>query len=982
MKVNRDASYNVFMNSAEALDWLGTRIKRIRHQPLHPGGRIKLHLFEHATSEERAHPRLRVELPPADDPAPRHILDEVESPHNAQQLHILVEQHLREYAGYLNADDLEPDAGPEGSKHYYRNSIRAQRIAQFFTEARALLDQVSETWEDDERDRARYSLHVFEDEAYAGDVRYDDSDTGTYHSYGHDDPFVHYLEQTLASLPAPGSKPFAVLTAGQRRAVRNQRRQLLRHLDFLMRNKYAYHGITETDIETSLGGFLIDRNSRQIVSEDPGSNETLVPRYELLRIDPKCAHAQAGAWIYRDEDGYKLADHSDVEVKSTDIRRRPVDTEQLTFRRAPKSPHLRKGIRFDWDRNGYVQPGKVQWVSWAGHCDIKAIMESFGLTLAAKPSLYEYRSDTGGIEHYDHTHLLEMLASVMELGSVYRHADESGLLQRGVQRFGGFRNDSRPDRLQFRGLAKGKHFRWPLGGRPDTFTVTEIEFDDGLANMGTAFFHHLPDVDNIRFSPNPRYIKTVEGDYNLIDVTGTRLKVRVEMDGFDADTGYPTTATETIELDMREGSQQTRFLLGTHMHNASSREMYRVYLDLQARRIVAELLRWKQVDGKYQAQVVPEGEVKIPLSEPFHVTLSREMKRDNPEAFQELLRVALREGQNICTDTDMKAEVWNGVVTNIQARKLGENPEERTEHWQLNVQARFGRAFLEYLLRRDPSGIPEAWCPALTESDWGKSIDFLWQDFPDVASKAIEQGEWVVNHTMLERKLVELTYTEDEEGGFFVEDEHIKNVYEQIFSALSGHQWTILHDNKRYGFTDEGAWQAAIRRLDSLRERLSFTGEGADQAWPESRRPAPAEKKSTPESDDSPSSDANSESDTETEAAGDIPGSDADNTESGATSESGTEPDTADSPDSEAVDSPSDSEADAVNPSDSEADADTEVQDSSDAADTNGPSDSEAHASPDSDTDTDSGASSDSDADTESVSSPDSDAANDSQSDA
>src|SRR5690606_32431274 len=117
----------------------------------------------------------------------------------------------------------------------------------------------------------------------------------------------------------------------------------------------------------------------------------------------------------------------------------------------------------------------------------------------------------------------EMVASVMELGSVYRRADGTGHVQRGIQRFGGARNDSRPDRLQFQGLGQGKHFRWPLSGRQEAFRVTSIAWPgpDGeleRADMGTVFFRHLPDVEKLDFSPNPRFLKTVEGDYNLIEV--------------------------------------------------------------------------------------------------------------------------------------------------------------------------------------------------------------------------------------------------------------------------------------------------------------------------------------------------------------------------------------------------------------------------------------------------------------------------------
>ncbi|MGB1014174.1 MAG: hypothetical protein ACPG4T_08585, partial [Nannocystaceae bacterium] len=62
MKVNRDASYTMFMNAVDALEWLGVRLKNIRDAKLTPGGRAHLQLFEAASKSGRAHPRLRVEV--------------------------------------------------------------------------------------------------------------------------------------------------------------------------------------------------------------------------------------------------------------------------------------------------------------------------------------------------------------------------------------------------------------------------------------------------------------------------------------------------------------------------------------------------------------------------------------------------------------------------------------------------------------------------------------------------------------------------------------------------------------------------------------------------------------------------------------------------------------------------------------------------------------------------------------------------------
>ncbi len=596
--------------------------------------------------------------------------------------------------------------------------------------------------------------------------------------------------------------------------------------------------LAEKDIERTLGGFLIDRESRRIASETADS-DPLAPSYELLRIAPGAEHEHAGAWLYRDGEGkLRRQDHSVVEVDEEHVRHAPCALEDLTFRRAPNDPHLREGVRFDWDGNGWVQQGEIDWVSWAGHCDIKAVMEQLGVTLTGepRPHIQEYRSDTGHVRGYDRDLLLEMVASVMELGSVYSRIDGTGRLQRGVHHFGGSRNDSRPDRLQFTGASQGRSFRWPLGGRRETFRVSAIEFPgEPAVDMGTVFFRHLPDLEKIEMTKNPRYVKTVEGDYNIIDVSGAKIEARVKVDVFDELTGYPQQRTEVTNVDLRadaDAGEDGRFFLGTHLDDVNDRKLFRVYYEPAQNRIVAEMETYTQVDGKWTAKPLPDENVTIPLQSPLRCTLSREMKRDDPSQFTALLSLASRKGRNICADTDKESAVWNGVVTRLAVTKVGANADARTEHWTVDIKARFGEAQLGYLVRRGERGEPEAYCPANSDQHWGRWPDFLWHDIPDVGSKGLERGDWIVNDSMVERDLVTIRVDESVPSGFYVFDDHIKNVFELIYSGLAGYTHTIVHNNKRYGFKSADKWQTAIERLTDLRGALSFEGEQGDGAPP------------------------------------------------------------------------------------------------------------------------------------------------------
>ncbi|MEM7154493.1 MAG: hypothetical protein AAF799_16720 [Myxococcota bacterium] len=827
-KVVRNAAYQAYLDANETLD-LGTRLKSVRDEPLTPGGRARMTLFERV-SGGRPHPRMQFSFVEVEDPnPPGPLFTPDKAPTNATELRAAIGNTRSQHAETLALKDLEGKE-PKQSRQYWRNRIRANRCAALFEEVRAKVAG----WVDDgsidaaQHNACKLAIAEQEDEAFAGRITYDNEDTKTYHSYKKDAPFVHYLEEILKSLPEEGSEAMAVSYSATRESIRRQREQARRHLDYLMRNKYAYEVIVETDIEKTLGGFLIDRASRRIVSETPDS-DPLEPSYELLRIKPSAEHPHAGKWLYRTPQGtLHLQTHEKVEVDASLVRSTPRDIEELTFRRAPKDPNLRQGIRFDWDESGWVQQDRVDWVSWAGHCDLKAVVEALGVTLTwePKPGIEEYRSDTGKKTNYNRDLLLEMVASILEFGSVHSYIDGTGRYSKGIHHFGGSRNDSHPDRLQFKGLSQGRSFRWPLGGRQDVFRISGIELPNGdKPDMGTVFFRHLPDTEKVSFAPNPRYIKTVEGDYNIIDVSGSKLEARIKVDVFDESTGYPIQKSETTTIDLRdnaEGGADRRDFLGTHIEDVATRKLFRVYYVPKDSSIVAEMHQYTEKDGKWVSSPLPDENTVVKLVEPLNCTLSREMKRDDPSQFTALLDIAQRQAKNICADTDKESAVWNGVVTSIDTQKLGANAEARTEHWKVDIKARFGDASLEYLVRRGEDGTPEAYCPATSDRHWGRWPDFLWQDIPDVCTKGLDEGEWVVNETMLEREFIEVRPDDSLASGFFVFDDHVKNVYELIWGGLAGYTHTIVHENKRYGFKSKETWQAAVDKVEALRQALSF----------------------------------------------------------------------------------------------------------------------------------------------------------------
>lgn len=805
------------------------RVKDRRAETLSPGGRCALSLFSPAEDGDRDHPRLRVDLPPAADPSPPARLAQLPEPMPAGLKGFLDAARAARDAArpLLSAEAIPTQHAHELSRRYAFNSVRAQRITRLFDELNAALDAAARDGllSAEELAPARYGLRSLAAETWAGDVTFDNADSGTYHSYGEDKPFVHTLELTLKSLPAEDSPGFALLSAEQQHAVRRQRAQAQAHLDHLMRHKYAYAGVKELDIERSVGGLLIDRETRHIVSEERASAATLIPRYELLRVDPNAEHPHAGAWVYRDADLYCLESGEVIEVDESLIRAISVPAARLTFTRALRDPRLRANVRFDWDNDGLVRGGEVSWVSWAGHCDIKAVVESLGLTLtgADAPSLTEYRAETDAEHRWTRELLLEDLCSSMELGSAYARADGSGDVLMGRRMFGGARNDSRPDRLQLTGLGAGKHFRWPLSGRQESFVVTGISVGAEELDLDTVFCRELPDLAAVDFAANPRFLRTVEGDYNVIDVAGATLRAKLSVERFSPHDGHLQRVNEETVIQLGPEGAGGRFFLGTHLHSAASRELYEVWLDRGKNAVIAELTRAERdpATGQWVSKPIAGRATVIALHPSLGCTLSREMKTDDPSMFQALIHEAVRGGRSICADTDMAAEVWNGVVTRITSARLAVNEAKRVERWRVDIVARFGRASLEYLVRLDAEGRSEAWCPI----PGIRAVDFLWSDWPDVGAKARMGNDWVVNRTMRDRGLVQVMSSPAGRGGIYVHDDHIKHVYERLWAALSGCRYTILLDNKRFAFPDEGSYRAAIDRLRAARaEALATQG--------------------------------------------------------------------------------------------------------------------------------------------------------------
>jgi hypothetical protein len=361
---------------------------------------------------------------------------------------------------------------------------------------------------------------------------------------------------------------------------------------------------------------------------------------------------------------------------------------------------------------------------------------------------------------------------------------------------------------------------WPVDGDADSFRVTSIVLaEGGRADLDQVFLRFSADPEALEFTANPSFVRTIDDDMSEIDVTGAELTAAIEYYDFDRRSGALIRKAGTAKLDL--GARSGReVLLGTVVEDAEERRLLRVFYQPDGPELV---FRGEQlVEAGASWKVKRSGDDRrVALAASRKVTLAREQRRDDPQLYRALLDDALRRGRPICADTDAEAAVWNGMVTKLDVRKLGENADARVEHWRVEITARFGSAALEYLLRRDAEGEPLEACP-LPGKQGEQWPDFLWSELPDIASKALVARRWMVNTTMYDRGIVTVEPDRSVEGGFYVHDDHVKHVLELIYCALSEHRWTIVHEGKRYGFTSAAKWKTAVAKLNKRRAALSF----------------------------------------------------------------------------------------------------------------------------------------------------------------
>jgi len=762
-------------------------------------GISKIRFFEPDLLGDSVTPYLRAEPSPVVDPAPRSGLFPAEAargddvPGFAKRLGAAIEA-LGEY--------LHPGPGtiPEIRTRYQQNAITGQRIAGFTAEVLAAVDELFPE-QDSRREPALYAVHTSIFDLYSRELRFDEVEINGYGSYGHDAAFVHAWELRLDQLARVDER---LLSEAEVAALGRQRAQLQAELDAIFRDKYVYNSdrMFEVNAEVSMGLCLIDVEHRQRVSEVESTRSSLVPAYELLSLEVDGVSRS----VYFDaiEKSYYF-DGSDEVVDaalSASIQRTPLAADTpLTFRRANSGEHLRKNFRFDWNRDGYVAKAKIDWVSWAGHCNDKSNLEAHGVVVpAGDPGIHEYDSAAGSRAHYSRDLLNELLLSLSELDSRMVNPRSGRRESLSLDEFAGARDDDRPDRIIL-----GPQLTIPFRDRPNKLEITKLIADGRSYTADEVFRPHLIAEGGRSAAKNPLYLSTEEGDRVTLDLASAVVHLDLELQVFDP-SGYPTMMRREVVLDFSDPPEEPVFI-DTVLKSAGDREIYEIRLDLRGRRWLAQLVRMELVPGGRTYQPVDVGEPMVRDFDISGLRGQREVSLDDPSLYMPFIKEALQTGRNFTSETADGAGVWNGRTKRLAQGTEWRDDETRWAKITLDVEARYGGNQGSFLVKHRPDGKPDHYVPLALP------FDFAWRT--DVAFAPI-LGE-TVNLKARERGVI------TEVGGRFTA-EALTEIMELLCASFSGHRYLIRHQGARYTFADEATWEAACAALEKLR-RQTLGGE-------------------------------------------------------------------------------------------------------------------------------------------------------------
>jgi subtilisin-like proprotein convertase family protein len=672
---------------------------------------------------------------------------------------------------------FESLAESERSSFAFHNIV-GRRNEQFFDQVAALVGRTG--LRGDEAAAARREVNFAHRDAFRGrTIDFDRADTGTYWSYGNDAPFVHVFEKMLAALPENDPKrPF----------IQNQ-------IDYIFTHKYAPHGgVKELDIERSLELMAIDKASRQVVSMVKGTEASNQVRYETLTVPQSASGPDAGAAVYRDGDKYFLAGSgAPLAAELTDsLVRRPAG--DIVFRRKEASESHRADFRYDWNGNRMLNSDRID-TGWWGHCDIKATIETILADMDGSGGVKEFNAASGVTTDFSRALQLEALAGLLNFADGYYNTRGGAQARFGTVDFAGGRFDDRPSKMTLstdRGSVALNVRIGKLFAKDDPSKAEDLE---------RIFATKLVDDKSESFANNPDILRVEQHDTNFINATGRKVEGQADGYTFNA-SGLPVESKTSFSLDPGATSG-ARVLIGSELKDVTSRRLERTYFDPATQNLIQVPTQFVEENGQFVAK---EGTERV-IGRLRGMELGREMMANDDTAGKlKLLDEAVRSGEKIAADSDVRMEVWNGEVHSVTKRTEWRSDDGRWERVALHVDATFGTNKVgSFLHKLDDNG------KIVDTLELKAAVDFYYRDRPRVAPLISERGNWYVNRAMYDRGVVALG------GDQMTSVAAVQDLTDLIYLGLKAKDkqqvFTIVHEGKRFVYEDEASWKADVARF-------------------------------------------------------------------------------------------------------------------------------------------------------------------------
>lgn len=725
----------------------------------------------------------------------------------------LFEKAVADNKAYLSPTRDQVEGAPTQFKY---NAIVGMRVDQLHTEATKLANELYGR-DPAKLDQALYAVNTACFDLNSRELVFDDFEISGYASFGHDAAFIHAWETRLEQLNAVDER---LLTPSAKAELKREKEQIQGELDAIFRSKYVYNNSSmfEVDAEKSVGLCLIDKDSRQRVSESLDSLKTIVPKFEIINVqhggeDRAVFYDAAEKSYFFDKSSEPVpaelaakidavrkgdAQHGDVSVES-------VSPQSCTFRRAVSGEQLRKNFRFDWNGDGYVQKAKIDWTSWAGHCDVKAQLEIHGLVVPrGHAGVYEYDSLTGSTAHYNRDLLNEISMSLGEMGSTM--VDSRGrrsTVANEDYKFAGARDDDRPDRIV---LGNGRNI--PYQDRPNKFDIKKIVTADKEYSAAEAFREHIVAEDGRSAEKNPLFEGMVDGDRVQLGLGNAAIHADVTFQVFDDESGYPSTKSAEVVLDFANPSDEP-VMVDSVMDDPAKRTMWEISVDTKNKQWIAQKVQ--MVPKEDGARGFDKKEVGEPIKDRFDpkdMMGQRETSLDNPKVYMPFVKEALQSAKNFTSETADGAGVWNGRTKSLKQATVWRDDETKWAKVSIDVDARYGGNSGEFLVKLKDDGNPDFYVPLKMP------FDFVWRT--DAAMAPVLDGR--VNEKAKERGVVSRV-----DGRFTAEA--VDNLLEILHCGFNERRYVVKHEGERYFFDSKEEWEAAKAHLDGLRGAIFEAGE-------------------------------------------------------------------------------------------------------------------------------------------------------------